>query len=268
MSEMTNGEEAQPAEFIRAVGRALNIMEAFTDGKSRMTLTEIAERTSLTKPAARRFLITLCHLGYVNQQDRYFHLTPRTLDLGYAFMSSFRLPLVAQPYLDGLARDLGESCAMGVLDGGDVLYIGRASASQNTGVGVAVGVRTPAYSTSMGRVLLAALEDGALEQYLEATTFEARTRRTVTDRERLRTEILRVRHQSMAIVDQETTEGWRSVATAVHGPAGDVLAAVNVSAPASRVNVEDLEHSFLPRLREATASIEHAYAPGSTRVPS
>ncbi len=240
--------QTRPPEFVQSLERGLAVIRAFSHDRPRLTLSDVARETGITRAAARRFLLTLESLGYVSSDGRYFSLRPSVLQLGYAYLSSFTLAEVAQDHLEDLAELVHESCSASVLDGEDVVYVARASTNRIMTIGLSVGARLPAYCTSMGRVLLAAMRDEAFEEYLATANLTARTDRTVTDRAFLREEVLRVREQGWCLIDQELEDGVRSVAIPVHDSQSRAVAAINTSAHASRVSVATLREEFVPQL--------------------
>ncbi|PRX99840.1 IclR family transcriptional regulator domain-containing protein [Allonocardiopsis opalescens] len=242
--------------FVQSLERGLAVIRAFDADSPELTLSEVARLTGLTRAAARRFLLTLHDLGYVRTDGRLFSLTPRVLELGYAYLSSVGLPEVAAPHLEQLAAEVRESSSVSVLDGGDVVYIARVPTSRIMTVAINVGTRFPAYATSMGRVLLAGLPEEELDAYLERLVPDRLTARTVASASGLRAEVARVRAQGWAIVDQELEEGLRSVAAPIRDRDGRVVAAANLSAHASRTSVADIRRELLPPLLAATARIE------------
>jgi len=253
-------EEARPAEFVQSLERGLAVIRAFSREHPRLTLSEVARETGMTRAAARRFLLTLEHLGYVASDGRLFSLRPRVLQLGYAYLSSFSLAEIAQDHLEELAEEIHESCSASVLDGDDIVYVARSSTNRIMTIGLSVGARLPAYCTSMGRVLLAGLDAPDLDHYLRTANLQARTDRTITDRARLRSEIDLVRAQGWCLIDQELEDGVRSVAAPVHDGSGRVVAAINTSAHAARVTLETLRTQFLPALRACGQRIDQDLA--------
>lgn len=249
-------EPARGAHFVQSLERGLMVIRVFSAEHPSMTLSEVARATELTRAAARRFLLTLVDLGYVRTDGRLFSLTPRVLELGYAYVASAGLPDVAQPHLEDLSSRVHESASVSVLEGDDVLYVARVATSRIMAVAITVGTRFPASATSMGRVLLAGRDDDELAAYLTRVSLEPLTRFTITEPDELRAEILRVREQGYAIVDQELEEGLRSLAAPVRDGSGKVIAAANVSAHASRSSLDDVRRDLLPTLLETTARIE------------
>ncbi|PSK91382.1 IclR family transcriptional regulator [Murinocardiopsis flavida] len=242
--------------FVQSLERGLVILRAFSRERPAMTLSEVARSTGLSRAAARRFLLTLCDLGYVRTDDRMFTLTPRSLDLGFAYLSSAGLPEIAQEHLERLGAELGESTSLSVLDGGEVVYVVRVPAGRIVATPISIGTRLPAYVTAMGRVLLAGLPDSALNAYLQHLDPQPLTEHTVRSPGALRTEVLRVREQGWALVDRELADGLRAVAVPVRGRGGRVLAAANVSAHADRTPLERIRTELLGPLTAAAAGIE------------
>lgn len=234
-------------QYVQSLARGLSIITAFDDEHRLMTLTEVAQRTGLTRATARRFLLTLTSLGYVRNDGRLFSLTPRILTLGSAYLSSVGLPQIAQPHLEELSAKLGESTSASVLDGTEIVYIARVATRRIMTVGISVGTRFPAYATSMGRVLLAGMADDDLHALLEDMPMSRLTPKTIHTPEALLDEINGIRDRGWSIVDQELEIGLRSIAAPIRNRTGQVTAAVNVSTPAGA----DLPFSTLERYTEA-----------------
>jgi IclR family transcriptional regulator, pca regulon regulatory protein len=251
--------ETRPArgpDFVQSLERGLAVIRAFDADHPQLTLSEVARTAGLPRAAARRFLATLVELGYVRCEGRLFALRPRVLDLGYAYLSSLTLPEVALPHLEALVARVHESSSVSVLDGDEVVYVARVPTKRIMTVAISVGTRFPAYATSMGRVMLAAQSEDWVSGYLSSARLRPITPHTVADPARLRAELARVRAQGWAIVDQELEEGLRSVAAPLHGAGGRVVAAVNVSAHASRGTVRSMQEELLPHLLATAAAID------------
>ena len=258
-------ESAREGHFVQSLERGLAVIRAFDATHPELTLSEVARICDLTRAAARRFLLTLTDLGYVHTDGRLFRLSPRVLELGYAYLSSISLPEVAEPHLERLVAEVRESSSVSVLDGDDVVYVARVPTSRIMTVSINVGTRFPAYATSMGRVLLAAMPAPALDDYLARVEPRKLTPRTMTGRAALRTELTRVRAQGYALVDQELEEGLRSMAVPVRDRHGGVVAAANVSVHASRTPVDVMRRDLLPPLLATAARIEaDLHAAGSS----
>jgi IclR family transcriptional regulator, pca regulon regulatory protein len=240
------------ADFIQSLERGLSVIRAFDAEHPKLSLSEVAASTGLSRAAARRFLHTLVNLGYMRVEGSQFALRPKVLELGYAYLSSLSLPEVALPHLEQLVEQVRESSSVSELDGEDVVYIARVPTRRIMTVAISVGTRFPAYATSMGRVLLAGRPDDWLDTYLESTKLRALTSHTIADPSSLRAELRKIRAQGWAVVDQELEEGLRSVAAPIHDGEGRVIAAVNVSTHAGRRSIADVIDDLLePLLRTA-----------------
>lgn len=248
--------DLRPEGFVQSFERGLSVIRAFSRERPALTLSEVANDTGLTRAAARRFLITLEALGYAQTDGRTFMLTPRVLDLGYAFLSSSELADIMQRHLEELAEAIHESASGSQLQGHDIVYIARASTSRIMTLGLSVGAHLPAYCTSMGRVLLAGLSDSALEHFLDTADLKRRTEQTVVSRDVLRNKIEAVRQSGFCVLDGELEPGLRSIAVPIRKPDGTVAAAINVSVHASRTAIHELERKLLPELRKAQEAIE------------
>lgn len=244
------------AHHVQSLERGLAVIRAFNAATPELTLSDVARATGLTRAAARRFLLTLVDLGYVRTDGKLFSLTARVLELGYAYLSSLSLPEVAQPHLERLSAQTHESCSVCVLDGDDVVYVARMHTTRIMRVAITVGTRFPAYATAMGHVLLAGLDAAALAAYLGRVRLDRLTSHTITSSEVLHAELVAVREQGWALVDQELEEGVLSVAAPIHDRAGRVVAAVNVSTHAARTSTDALREQILPRLLDTAAALE------------
>jgi IclR family pca regulon transcriptional regulator len=215
-------------DFVQSFARGLAVIRAFDAHHTELALSEVARRAELPRAAARRFLRTLEVLGYVHSDGKLFRLTPRVLELGFAYLSALSLPEIAQPHLERLSHELDESVSAAVLDGDDIVYVARVATRRIMSVGITIGTRFPAHQTSMGRVLLAASDDALPD----------------------------VRAAGWALADQELEPGLRAVAAPVRDRTGEVVAAVNVSTSAARTSIEQLREVYLPALLRTTAAIE------------
>jgi IclR family pca regulon transcriptional regulator len=249
------GTSSQGHDYVQSLDRGLSVIRAFSHDDPRLTLSDVARATGLTRAAARRFLLTLQRLGYVASDDREFYLTPRVLELGYAYLSTTPFWDLAFHHMEALVDRLHESSSISVLDRDEIVYVARVPTKRIMTINLAVGTRLPAYATSMGRVLLANLGDEELEAYLSRATFTALTPRTIADSDELRATLAEVREQGWALVDQELEEGVRSVAAPLRGAGGRTVGAINVSAHAARITLDRLRREFLPALLETAERI-------------
>ncbi|UZE25075.1 pca regulon transcriptional regulator PcaR [Pseudomonas sp. B21-056] len=243
-------------DFMTSLARGLAVVQAFQERKRHLTIAQISHRTEIPRAAVRRCLHTLIKLGYATTDGRTYSLLPKVLTLGHAYLSSTPLAVSAQPYLDRMSEQLHEACNMATLEGDDILYIARSATTQRLiSVDLSVGGRLPAYCTSMGRILLAALDDASLRDYLDHADLQAKTSRTLHTPQALLECLQQVRLQGWCIVDQELEQGLRAIAVPVYDASGQVVAALNVSTHAGRVSRNELEQRFLPSLLGASRDL-------------
>ncbi|GAA0577850.1 helix-turn-helix domain-containing protein [Kribbella sandramycini] len=250
--------EASSGTFLQGLERGLAVIRAFSASAPALTLSEVAREVGITPATARRILLTLEQLGYVRTDGRQFSLTPRVLALGWAYLSSLDLGELAGPFMEELSAATRESCSIATLDLPDIVYVARVPTSRIMTVALGVGARLPAYPTSMGRVLLAGLPPADLDAYLADLGAEPLTDRTVVAPEALRAAITAARADGYSLVDQELELGLRSIAVPIHNSRGRVIAALNVSAHASRSTPDSLCRDFLPHLHQAATQITTA----------
>ena len=232
------------------------VLRVFDAEHPHLTLSEVSRSAELTRATARRILHTFVDLGYMSTDGKRFGLRPKTLEIGYSYLSSMGLPAIAQPHLEKLTERAMESSSVAVMDGSDIIYVARVAKRSIMTVAINVGTRFPAYATSLGRVLLANLEPAELDAYLQATTIRQFTPHTKTDKKSLMHEFERVREQGWALVDQELEEGLRSIAAPLHDRSGKVVASVNVSASSQRGSADEVVEQLLPDLLRATQAID------------
>ena len=241
--------ENKPGDsYVQSFARGLEVIRSFSADAPSQTLSEVASRTGLTRAGARRILLTLQTLGYVEGDGKYFALTPRILDLGFAYLSSQPLWNLATPLMETLAESVQESCSAGVLDGLDIVYVARVHTHKIMSTNLGVGSRLPAFWTSMGRVLLAGLSDDRLQALMATRPRESFTRYTLMEDGALLQAIAQVRSQGWALINQELEEGLISVAAPLFNAQGQVVAAINVSGQANRTNAEEMQARIVPPL--------------------
>jgi IclR family transcriptional regulator, pca regulon regulatory protein len=253
------------ADTLQSLERGLAVLQVFSKENPRLTLSDVARLTGVTRATARRILLTLQHLGYVRADGRLFSLTPRVLSLGFGYLSSLNLWDIAQPFMEELVEQTHESCSAATLDLPDIVYVARVPTRRIMTISLGIGSRLPAHATSMGRVLLADLPDDELDAYLATGPFTAHTERTTVDPGELRTAVRRVREQGWSLVDQELEMGLRSISAPIRGADGRAVAALNIAAAAPRVGLDDLRERFLPPMLATAEQISLAFSRSGRR---
>jgi IclR family pca regulon transcriptional regulator len=241
--------------YVQSFARGLSVIRAFDATAPRQTLTEVSRRCGLTRAGARRILLTLETLGYVKSDGRLFALTPKILDLGFAYLSSQPLWQFAEPVMQQLAAELNESVSAAVLEGQDIVYVLRVPARKIMSINLGVGSRLPAWCTSMGRILLASLPPPALQAQLGQLNIAPLASRTVANLPDLRERIAQAGRQGWCLVNQELEDGLVSLAAPITDRKGQVIAALNVGSQVNRRSPEQLLEQTLPRLLDAAGQI-------------
>ena len=260
MSNKSLSRDGLDRDYVQSLSRGLTVLQAFNAEQPAMTLADVSRATGLTRATVRRLLLTLVALGFVCSDGRTFELTPRVLDLGFAYVSSLQLPDISQPFMEALSDRVHESVSASVLDGSQIVYVARVNTQRIMRISLAIGSRLPAAWTSMGRVLLAGLNDPQLDEFLAGLVVSGPTLQSINDVEALRAEIHTVRSQGYALIDQELEEGIRSVAAPLRDRRGRTLAAINVGTHAARVTLKELRGVILPDLLATAHSIESQLA--------
>jgi IclR family pca regulon transcriptional regulator len=241
-------------EGMGGLAKGLAIIEAFGPNTTRMTVSDAANLADLSRPAARRCLLTLVEHGYLAHDGKFF--TP--LRLGSAYLSTSSLPQIAQPLLASTRDKLQESVSLAVLDEGYAVFIARAEAVRIVSTGVKLGGRLPAYCSATGRVLLGGLPEQQVRAHLESVPMKRLTNRTVASFDGVLKAIRRAEEDGYAISDEELEIGMSAMAVPVKNRAGQIEAALSVSVFSGRVNIETLRETFLPALRETAGRLQRS----------
>ena len=249
-------EAQKPSDsYVQSFARGLEVIRSFSAQAPVQTLSEVAARTGMTRAGARRILLTLQTLGYVHSDGKHFRLTPRILDLGFAYLSSMPLWSLAGPAMEGLVDAVGESCSAAVLDGLDVVYVLRVHTHKIMSTNLGVGSRLPAFWTSLGRVLLAAQPDEQVQALMDRCPRSQFTQLTQTSDEALWAAIRQTRSQGWCLLNQELEEGLISIAAPVRNSLGQTVAALNISGQANRTSAEMMQTTLLPQLLKTCDTI-------------
>src|SRR5690606_39212965 len=236
------------------LAKGLAVLESFDTERQRLNATQAAERAGLTRAAARRHLLTLAHLGYLETDGSHYWLSPKVLRLSGSYLASSRLPRLVQPTLNRLALLARESFSVAVLDADEVVIVARSASPQAQRLlpyGLHLGTRLPAHATSTGRVLLGAMRPPALRAWLRGRELPRLTPGTIVDTQALRLRIEQARRDDFAIVREEHELGVLALAVPLRNMQGHTLAALNVVVAPQRMDEAELRRSLLPLLLEA-----------------
>jgi IclR family pca regulon transcriptional regulator len=240
-------------DWIAGLEKGLAILEAFDHDHPRLTPTQAAELTGLTRTAARRYLLTLEHLGYLTSEGTLFSLTPRVLKVGWSYFDSARLPRTVQPFLQQITAALGEVAYLSVLDGWELVFISRTSTSRVMSTGFVLGARVPAPLASAGVMMLASQPEEKVREWLETCVLTPYTPYTILQRERLLDEIRKAGRQDYAVVEQQLQIGVRGVP--LRDRHGKVMAALSVNMPVGEETADQALQRVLQVLQDTALSI-------------
>ena len=260
-SDVSAEDEAPRKAFVQSLERGLSVVMAFDVENPELTLSDVARLTGLDRAAARRFLYTFVELGYMRVDGRFFSLRPKLLELGYAYLSSLRLPEIAQPHLRALSNEVHESSYLSVNEDDENICVAHAPVRRIWTATITVGTRLPLLATASGRVLLAGQDDDAVKAFIAKHPLRQITRFTIYEADLLAAEIARVRERGWSYVDQELEEGLRVVGAPVRDPKGRIVASVSVSTLASGSTREMILREMLPAVQRAARAIEVDLAP-------
>lgn len=242
-------------DFVNSLARGLAVLSCFGRGKKKLTLTQVAELTNLTRGTARRFLLTLCKLGYVATDEKYFWLTHRVLKFSSNYLATFGLGDAAYRHIQFLTDSLGETSSMSVLDENEIVYVARVEKYQIYSQRIEVGTRLPAHSTSMGIVLLSGYSDAELDAWLGRHDLYRFTPKTVVDKRKLKKMVQQCRTDGWAVNDGTLEVGVRSMSVPIRNHDGNVIAALNVVSRAAVMPIENMVENYLPQLRDTAKQI-------------
>ncbi len=243
------------ADFIEGMAKGLAVLESFDTERQRLNATLAAQRAGITRAAARRHLLTLAHLGYLESEDGYFWLSPKVLRFSGSYLASARLPRLVQPTLNRLAAQTGESFSAVVRDGDEVVIVGRSGSMRMLAYGLHLGARLPLHATSTGRVLLAAEPRTAFSAWMKGRQLARLTGHTVTEPKRLRALVDEVRRTDYCVAIEEHELGVHALAVPLRNMQGRTVAALNVVASPARVGRAAMERDLLPPMLEAAREL-------------
>lgn len=241
--------------FMTSLARGIEVLSSFQNSATGLRAPTISKRTGLSRAVVSRCLYTLSELGYVRQADDGYYLEPKILSLSQTYFKANPLLSIAPEYLNRVKEQAGESCSLAVLDGSDVVYIARSAARRVMTVSLGIGSRLPAYCTSLGRVLFAALPPSEQRKAIENSDRVARTKYTITDSEELMKIFESANRQGYAIINEELEIGLRSLATPVRDQNGAVVAAMNIGLQAPLVSEAEMLETMLPVLSDAASEL-------------
>ena len=241
--------------LIEGLGKGLRVMEAFSDDASRLTATEAGERAGLTRTAARRYLVSLVHYGYAGSDGKYYWLLPRVLRLGQGYLAAARLPRLAQPFVQRMSTQTGETANLSVLDGHEIVYVARSNAPRVVSIGFHVGARVVAHAVSPGYAILSTFTEPQLDAWIGEHEFGRFTPHTISDPQRFRTNVLAARELGYGSVDQFLDHGLCGLAVALTDGKGRCLGALSTTVQRQAYPGQALVARLLAPLQEVAQAL-------------
>jgi IclR family transcriptional regulator, pca regulon regulatory protein len=247
--------EIDRKDLIEGLGKGLRLIEAFDADHQRLTPTEAAALTGLTRTAARRFLLSLVHYGYAGTDGKTFWLTPQVLRLGQSYLGAARLPRLVQPFIQRVSMQSGETVNFSVLDGHEIVYLARSGSPRYVSIGYQVGVRVPAHVVAPGRVILSTWSDARLDAWIAGHDFTSFTAHTVTDGRVFRDEVHAARARDHWVAKQNLDFGLGGVAVPLKDRHGECIGAIGMTVPMQSLASEPMADALLQPLLEAARSL-------------
>jgi IclR family pca regulon transcriptional regulator len=242
-------------DLIEGLGKGLRVIEAFDDDHPRLTPSEAGQRAGITRTAARRYLLSLCHFGYAATDGKLFWLMPRVLRLGQSYLGAARLPRLVQPFIQRAAMATGETVNVSVLDGHEIVYIARSNSPRLVTIGFHAGARAPAHGVAPGPAILSTLPDDALGRWLAEHEFTAFTPQGMTNLERFRDTVLAARARGYGVAEQQLDAGLRGIALPLANRKGECVGAVGMTLPRLPETADEMVARLLPALQEAVRAL-------------
>ncbi|CAN5376596.1 IclR family transcriptional regulator [soil metagenome] len=242
-------------DLIEGLGKGLRVIEAFDDDHPRLTPSEAGVRAGITRTAARRYLLSLCHFGYADTDGRLFWLGPRVLRLGNSYLEAARLPRVVQPFLQRAALATGETMNFSVLDGHEIVYVARSNALRHVSIGFQPGARMPAHLVTPGYVILSTFSDAALDKWIAEHEFTSFTSEGSRDGRRFKEWALKARSLGYWVIEQQFDLGLRGIALPLKDRKGECKGAIGMTTPMVPHTAEQLVARVLPLLQEAAQTL-------------
>jgi len=257
---MSPNQGLKPNNLVQTIERASSILDILGQSPDGISIRELSSKIKLPKGTIHRLLSSLSYFGYVRQdpKTRNYLLGFKLVELGNLLLNQLDLRKEAEPFLKDLAERTKETVHMVLLDRNEVVYIDKVETDQHTsGLRMAsrVGLRNPAHSSAVGKVLLAHFSEEELNNFTKEKGLLKRTENTITDPGRLREHLSIVRAQGYAIDDEENEKGIRCVAAPIYNEVGKPVAAMSISGPAFRITKKVIQESLKKEVMETALKV-------------
>lgn len=256
---MRNVSVQRPRYFINSIGKGLAVLEAFSEAGHALTLSEIAKALKANNTTATRLCYTLTELGFIQKDNqKRYHLTPKILTLGHAYISGLPWYEVAQYYLERLFGEVQETVSLSILEGSDIIFVLRIRKKKYLPFDIQVGTRLPVYCTAMGKVLMALGPPEKTQPILQALEFKPLTTHTITRLDKFVEELDRIRKKGYGVNDEELSIGNRSVSAPILDQKGYAVAAVHIAMPTADYSRSQMEKTLAPQVMKTAREISEA----------
>jgi IclR family pca regulon transcriptional regulator len=246
--------------YVSALAKGIRVLNFIADSTAPVRITQLSKNLDLSIGAVQRVTFTLTKLGYLRKgtTGQGYILGPKAWALGLSIVNQIDLKTLVHPYLKDLSDKVGERVNLGILEGTDMIYLDSIKTNHVLNLNLNMGDRLPAYSTSLGKAIVAFLPGPEMKELLGKLKMRPLTRNTITREAKFREELSQIRKRGFAINDGETDDGIRSVAAPVRDRSGRTIAAINISVPSIRVTREDLQTRLAREVTRVAAIISEA----------
>ncbi|HEY4355056.1 MAG TPA: IclR family transcriptional regulator [Acidobacteriaceae bacterium] len=247
--------------LIASLAHGLTVLEAVAAHKEPIPLATLATMVGMKKTNVWRLVHTLVQMGYVRQdpKTRSFQPAPRILSLGHAYFDGLDLKQISAPFLQDLSGHFNETVNLAVLDHDELVYIERIGTSQIININLHVGSRLPLYNTSLGRSLICEMPEDWVRAYMSRLVTDRAAKEYLrSDKSGLPRLLEDTRKFGYSLNDEELVKGLRSIASPVRDAAKQIVGAIGIAVPSSRVTIVDLKKTFVPQLLATAEKISTA----------
>jgi len=257
---MSTYQTSKPNNLVQTIERASSILDILGQNPKGISIRELSTKINLPKGTTHRLLSSLAYFGYVHQdpKTRNYLLGLKLVELGQLLLGQLDLRKEAEPFLRDLAERTKETVHMVILDRHEIVYIDKVETDQNpSGLKMAsrVGLRNPAHSSAVGKVLLAHFPEEELKKFIKEKGLAKRTENTIVDPAQLKEHLKSVRAQGYSIDDEENEKGIRCVAAPIYNEVGKTVAAISISGPAFRITKKVIQESLKKEVMETALKV-------------
>ncbi len=252
---MTTTEAANKGDLIDGLVRGVSVLNAFDRENPQHTASSLAAKLEMSRAAARRFLITLDHLGLAATDGRVYWLTPKVLSFAHNYHSAEQLVRTVQPHLQSLMKVVGETVTFGVIDGDDILYLARATGPRLLSTTIGPGSRLPLQCAAAGWAIMAHWPSVDFTRWLNNVTLHKYTPHSLVNKKALEKRMLNARTEGYVLLESQFELGMRGMSAAVMSSSGKVVGGLTVAMATSVCSTDEATERFGLPLKAAAAKL-------------